>query len=207
MGTDKALLRVEGVTLLARAVGALRVRFARLLVAVSSDGAPPRVEAEISRLRRDAGSELELTVVRDRRSGQIGPLAGVEASLAELRGEAGFFIAVDHAVVDLEFVAELLRRAAEPGCCGVVPRFEGELQGAYAVYHKVLLPAVSALLDQDGRRLGALALLEGVRILDVVGADAPPGVPDGAFRCRHPPGRLFANLNRPEDVLEFDAGD
>jgi len=169
-GSDKALARLDGQTLLERVALSLAACSPRLLVA------PP------GKYRLGDWQQ-----VPDTRPGE-GPLAGLEAGLGALDPDTwAAFSAVDLPHLTPEF---WLRLAApiRPGTQAVVGlSADGRRQPLAALYHTSALETVTALLDAGERRM--LALLERVSVAQVgwdeLGQVAP---------------RAYQNVNHEEDL-------
>jgi molybdopterin-guanine dinucleotide biosynthesis protein A len=140
MGRSKALLPVQGTTLVEWLVGRLEPSFQELLVAAEEAGQLP------AGLRRH--------FVADHRPG-AGPLAGIEAGLAAARHPTLVALACDMPHVTPALAARLA--AAVAGYDAAVPRFGGRPEPACAAYRRGALPAISAALD-EGRRKSADSL-------------------------------------------------
>ncbi len=180
MGTDKALIEVDGVSLLERMVKTLERHFAR--VHISIDPSRPYPTAAVPG-------------IPDARPG-AGPLEGVRAALDRLRAPA-LFAAVDLPHVSRELVIALWREGTLPGRRGAVPRWAGGLEPAFAVYGPRLLDDLEALLARGPGGLREIADLPGVAVLDLEDAEVRRRVfPGGAPDLR----ALFRNLNTPEDL-------
>lgn len=174
MGMDKALLRIDGASLTARAVAALAARFGEVLVA--ANGGPADAEA------RTAGARP----VPDRIAGG-GPLAGIAGALAAARSEAVLVIPCDLPEIDFGLVDLLL--AAPAGFDCAVPLVGADSGGRplweplFALYRKSALPAMDEALA-EGRR-GVQALLPRLRVRPV------------DFN------RPLPNLNTPDDLRSW----
>ena len=183
MGADKALLEIDGVSLLARMVGVLGRIFARVHLSIDPARTYPAIPA---------------SPIPDARPG-AGPLEGVRAALAHL-GAPALFAAVDLPWVSAELAAALWEAGTLPGRRGAVPRWERGIEPAFAVYGPGLLTEIVALLARGGGRFQDLAGLPGVEVLDLadprtrarIFAGAAPDLAD-----------LFRNLNTPEDLSAF----
>jgi molybdopterin-guanine dinucleotide biosynthesis protein A len=133
--------------------------------------------------------------IPDARAG-AGPLEGVRAALAHL-GAPALFAAVDLPAVSVELAAALWEAGTLPGRRGAVPRWEGGIEPAFAVYGPGLLPEVEALLGRGVGRFRDLAGMSGVEVLDL----ADPRTRARIFAGAAPdPAVLFRNLNTPEDL-------
>ena len=116
MGRDKALLEMDGETLVARAVRSLGEVCAE--VGIAGGG------AELARFGR---------VVPDVKVG-CGPLGGIVGALEVTRFEWNLFLAVDVPFVPVEVWLGLLARAEENDAVGVMARVEGRVQPLCAAY-------------------------------------------------------------------------
>jgi molybdopterin-guanine dinucleotide biosynthesis protein A len=197
MGTEKAVLKVGGATLVERLLTALAPRFRHLLVSVAKSGPSPALREAIERAAK--ALKQEIGILEDRVSGR-GPLAGLEAALDSLAACGAFFVPVDVPLVSWPLVSALWKAASSPGCVGSLPRWSRGLEPAYAVYSKKLLPRVQRLLRSGPRSLQALLELEGIEVLDLedeivktrVFGPSPPSFRD-----------LFRNLNTPEELEDW----
>ena len=186
MGRDKALMQLEGGTLLELALQKLR----------TLGGRPPRI----------VGSRKELSaygeVIADRSPGD-GPLAGIEAALAASSSALNLFLAVDLPLIPPPFLTWLLARAQTTGARVTIPRIGGFPQPLCAVYHRNLLTPVSAAIAAGNRK-----------VMPVMSAAAPRSEDRDVFEVERvaaafpdllactplPPFRWFLNCNTPEDI-------
>lgn len=172
-GGEKALLELEGVTLLERVARVLSGLFDEVLVAT------PHPEAL-------AGAAGGLPLVRDAHPG-AGPLAGIHAALAASSRPHAFVASCDLPFLDGRVVSAIAARAGEADV--VMPRIGGRYHPLHALYSTDLAGEADRLLGL-GRR-AVRALTDGRRVLYLTGAD-----------LAHLPGheRSFTNLNTPEDL-------
>jgi len=185
MGADKALIRVDGVTLLERAVGLLAGIFTGVHLSIDP---------------RRPYSWLQVPRIPDSRP-DLGPLEGVRAALERIRRPA-LFAAVDLPGISRELALGLWSAGTMPGSRGAVPRWARGLEPALAVYTPSLLPEIGQLIRMGSRGLKALGGLPGVHILDLEVEEVRRSI----FRCSPPPpAALFRNLNTPEDVSRFQS--
>ena len=171
MGTDKALLEVEGEPLGARVLRALREACETVLVA-SGDG-------------RRLGA-LGAPQVADALP-EAGPLAGIVAGL-----EAASTALVAVVAVDMPFAsAAVLTLLAERwnGEDAVVPVTDQGPEPLHAVYATSAAPTLRRLLDQ-----GVLSIRRALEAIDTVFVEEPD------WRAADPSGRFAFNVNRPEDL-------
>jgi len=138
MGHDKALLPLDGQTLVETAVAQLRPHFADVLISAHGpkDGYPAGVR-----------------VIRDRTPG-AGPLAAMASACAASRHDINFVRACDIPDMDVDLVTWMLRQARHADI--VVPRDGDHHQPLFAVYRKSVLPAMDAALAAGERRPAAI---------------------------------------------------
>lgn len=140
MGRDKALLVLDGMTLLERAARTLAAVTPRVLLAT---GAEPRY------------AELGLDHVLDGEPG-AGPLAGLAAALARIEHARIAFVCVlacDMPRVPVAVFPALLSRARAENVEACLVRTRGGLEPLCGVYHARCLPAVRAALARGERRM------------------------------------------------------
>ena len=188
MGTDKALVRIGGLTLIERAAAALGSIFSRVSVSIDPSRPYP---------------SLRLPQIPDAVRGR-GPIEGVRASLERLQAPV-FFAAVDLATSSgrpgwAGLARALWLEGAKPGRRGAVPRWAGGIEPAMALYTPSLLPDITHFVAGGRRSLRGLASLPGVTLLDL----EEEGVRRAVFPEGAPPlAALFRNLNSPEDVRDL----
>ena len=152
MGRDKALLVLEGETLVERCL--------RKLSEVADEVAIAGGTEALARFGR---------VVPDAEPG-CGPLGGIVAALAESRFEWNVFVPVDVPFVPVECLKELVAAAMDSGEAGMA-RVDGELQPLCAVYPKTMLPGLRRELDAGrGKVVLAVAAAGPVRVVDFADA-------------------------------------
>jgi len=168
MGSEKALLELGGGTVIERLVHLLGASFDRMIIATGAEPPSAGLEAALQGL---GGEGFDLMTVKDLRPDFAGPLAGVEAALTVVEGSHAFFVPVDILRPEDSLRRKLLDLSCREGFQGAVPRCGGVIQGAFAVYSRSLLPRISSLLDAGENRLGVLASLDGVEVVEVEPAD------------------------------------
>lgn len=152
-GSDKALARWQGRTLLEHVAASLAGCKVRLLVAPAGRYNQPG-----------------WCTVPERLPGE-GPLSGLEAALSHAPPGWVAFAGVDMPGLTPEYW-EALASAITPDVLAVQAVHEGRPQPLAALYHSTLRPHVSALLDTGERRLGRAAPEDRTALV--------PGL-DGAF--------------------------
>jgi molybdopterin-guanine dinucleotide biosynthesis protein A len=171
MGRDKALLPWEGATLLDHAVARLRT--------VCGD---VRILVGPARRYENRG----VPVVADRVP-DAGPLAGLDAALADAGGRPILFLGVDLPFVTCALLSAL--RASLAGADAAVPVVAGRPEPLCAAYGPGCLEAVRARLDAGERRM--TSFWPDISVREVREAELA-GLGDAVM--------LFRNLNRPEDL-------
>ncbi|MGC9417900.1 MAG: molybdenum cofactor guanylyltransferase MobA [Rhodovulum sp.] len=175
-GVDKALIRLNGETLLARVAARLGPQVAAL--GLSANG-PGRTYAAVG-----------LPVLPDAPPGDRGPLAGVLAGLdwaADGGAEALVTAAVDTPFLPPDLVARLL----DSGAPLAVAESGGRRHPTAALWPVSLRAELRAALDRGVRRLGGFAEAQGA-----VAVGFAPGA-DGIDP--------FFNINTPEDLARAEA--
>jgi molybdopterin-guanine dinucleotide biosynthesis protein A len=146
MGTDKALLAMDGRTLAEHVAEAVR----EAAGSVALIGDPARY------------GHLGYRVVADNFSGS-GPLAGIEAALRVSAAEWNLVAACDMPCVSVELFRLLLERAAGSEADCILPQGpSGRPEPLCAVYHRRCLPAVADALARGQRKV--TAALGGLRV-------------------------------------------
>ncbi|MBW4082202.1 molybdenum cofactor guanylyltransferase [Paenibacillus sp. S150] len=177
MGTDKALLRLGGMPLIAYSAARLSGIADNIVIACG--------EAE-----REAYRVFQLPLIPDIYPG-LGPLAGLHAALGQSHTE---WVAVQ--ACDLPFASKGLFThmletisggAAVQAVVPVTP--EGRVQPLLALYHKSILPVLEKSLLQ--RRLRVMEVLDAIGVHYVREGDYPEGPGTHALS--------LLNMNTPED--------
>jgi molybdopterin-guanine dinucleotide biosynthesis protein A len=137
MGADKARLELHGRTLLDHAVAALDRACGEVWLAT---GDTPRY------------AELGRRIVLDRSAG-LGPLAGLEAALANAPEGWVAILACDMPAVDALLVARLFEAAESGADDAVMLGSSAGVEPLCAVYHTRLAVCARAALDAGDRRM------------------------------------------------------
>jgi molybdopterin-guanine dinucleotide biosynthesis protein A len=135
LGRDKALLELNGETLLARAVRILASIVDEVIVLGPAD-------------RADHASGAR--VIPDERPGD-GPLPALATALREMRGERMIAVATDMPLLNPTLLRYVFDRSA--GYDVAVPRTGGRTQQLHAVYSRTCLPAIESQLKQDDLKI------------------------------------------------------
>lgn len=171
MGTDKALLKVGGRTLLETALSVVR--------SIAADAAVVGDRAKFSAFG---------TVIEDTYPG-AGPLAGIHAALRHSSADLNVILAVDLPFVSTELLSFLLDCAEETDAVVTVPRTASGFQPLCAVYR----PAFAAAAEE--------ALKEGKNKIDPLFSCVPTRIiSESELTAAGFAEKVFSNLNTPEDV-------
>lgn len=134
MGTDKALLELEGKTLLSRAVDLCSTFCDEILI--SSDAEQHRVGAH----------RLVADEVKD-----CGPMGGIYSCLKESANEWNFVLSVDAPFVTKDFVEFLVSQTRDFDA--VIPVNSGKKEPLIALYNKKILKDVKTQLDSGNYKM------------------------------------------------------
>ncbi|RME84007.1 MAG: molybdenum cofactor guanylyltransferase [Caldilineae bacterium] len=172
MGTNKALLELDGIPLIERVLAVVTTLTPDILI-VTNDPGPYRY--------------LNLPTVADREPGQ-GPLMGLYSGLLAAHGELALLVACDMPFLQRS-VLEYLLTGAE-GFDVIMPYSEDGLHPLCAVYRRrTCLPAIAHALAERKRKM--IAFLDEVRVRRVGLSELRPLDPDGLS---------LMNVNTPEDL-------
>lgn len=139
MGSNKALLPLDGSIVLEHVASAIAPAVSRVIVA-----AGPNV---------DAYQALGYTCVEDGYPGK-GPLAGLHAALEASETEWNLVCACDLPLIQPSFFTTLQRLAASDKTHrAIVPRLEGRVHPLVGIYHIDVLPSLEQCLIEDQLRV------------------------------------------------------
>ncbi|RXJ01901.1 molybdenum cofactor guanylyltransferase [Anaerobacillus alkaliphilus] len=140
MGTNKALLPIEGKANIERIVDSLGDEFTdRVLVTNSPD--------EYALLKE------KVKIVTDIYPG-LGPLSGIHAGLLASSAEYNVVVACDMPFVSKKLARLLVEKSV--GYQAAVPRFNGMRQPLFAVYHKSIVSEIEQFLKGNDFRVNNL---------------------------------------------------
>lgn len=170
MGYDKALMEVDGKSMLERGVELLRPHVREVLVI----GDPSKY------------APSHATVLSDERPG-LGPLGGIVTALKRARYVRCLVLACDLPVINDRLLVNL-KKELDKGADAVVPRHQGSIEPLAAAYHRRTIDAFEQCLQEKVLKMSAAIDRVGCAYLDI-----EPGK-DGW------PSELFRNLNTPADL-------
>ena len=178
MGTDKALVALDGRTLLARALDLARL--------VAPD---VRIVGDSAKFATFA--PVVEDVFRD-----CGPLGGIHAALRASSTELNLILAVDVPFVSLAFSQYLIRRALNSSAVATVPRAGGGWQPLCAVYRREFADAAEGALRAERCKIDALfdtVRVQAIEEVELAEAGFSP--------------RIFRNLNTKEELEAAASGE
>jgi len=171
MGTDKALLLLEGRTLLAITVERLHPVCSEILIVTNAPEAHAHPLAHL---------------VGDVFPGK-GSLGGIYSGLAAAKNSHCLVVACDMPFLNTRLLLYMSALAASYDV--VIPRFQGNLEPLHAIYSRACLPHIKALLDQDNLRVVDLFTRVQVRYLE-----------EEEWATLDPERLSFFNINTPQDL-------
>jgi molybdenum cofactor guanylyltransferase len=181
MGTDKALLEIDGQPLVAHVADTV----SKVCGPVAIVGDPGRYG--------DLALSMRLRVIPDSHAGQ-GPLAGIEAALSATNCEANLVVACDMPNLDPGILEELFAVQTAFAADCVVPQYaDRKTEPICAVYRRRCHSPIQEALES-----GVRSVIEAHRFLEARG-----------FALRYLPvtqSDRFANLNTPNDVERYRHG-
>lgn len=188
MGRDKARLPFAGSCLVSRALDILR----ELPLA-----SPPRIAGAHSDLSAFAPVIADLHAA-------CGPLSGIEAGLTATSQPLNVFLAIDLPFIPSGFLRWLLARATLTGAMVTCTSVLGRLQPLCAIYHRDLLPKVTASLGAGSYKVACLLdreLEQHSHSMDHLDMELAAAADSRIHTFSRLPWReWFRNLNSPQDL-------
>jgi molybdenum cofactor guanylyltransferase len=172
MGRAKAWLAFGGVPLLVHVAARLRPLVDEIVVVAAAEQDLPPLDARIVRDRLPAA----------------GPLPALVLGLETVTAARALVVGCDAALVSAGVLRLLLADAVRHDASATVPEWAGRLQPLVAVYHRRLLPALTALIARGERRLQSVAEVAGVHV-----------VRSERLRAVDPDGASFRTMNTPAE--------
>jgi molybdopterin-guanine dinucleotide biosynthesis protein A len=191
MGRDKAAVPLAGRPLLDHMLGKLEAL---------------GLKARVAGLRETAGSRAE--VMADAYPG-CGPLSGMETALRHSRSELVLVLGVDLPLLEIEFLAWLLERAASTGAVATIPKLLGEPQPLCGVYRRELLPWVTDALQAGDYKVMRMIERTAATAKDQGGAvdvfDSERLAATGAWSGARPCHLQWMNCNTPGELGQAES--
>ncbi|NJB67929.1 molybdenum cofactor guanylyltransferase [Desulfobaculum xiamenense] len=177
-GADKALIAIDGESLLERQTHILRQLSDDIMIAGHCGGPLPPSLRRVPDMLPVAG-----------------PLAGIHSALVHARHEWVLVVPCDAPFLNPDLL-RMLRDAATDDCDAAVPRQDdGFWHPLTAVYSRACIPAIEALAAQGMRQV--------IRLFDHVRTRA---VAIDALRGADPQLASFVNINTPDDMAALREG-
>lgn len=173
MGTDKALLEIEGRTMIEHVTGTLRNVFEEVVV-VSN------VPVKYSFLNLPVFPDI----VRN-----CGPLGGIHSALTHLDTPAVFVVSCDTPFISEGFIRHLVNSHNNHQLC--IPQVGKDIQPLCGIYKKSALPIITQRLHKHQFRVR--------EIFDLVDTTIIPIGPDLPFYNSN----LLRNFNTPKEFKQF----
>ena len=170
MGTDKALLALDGSTLLQRTRRLLESVCGSVFVLGSRE-----IYGSFGECLEDVFPEC-------------GPLGGIHAALLHSKTRLNLITAVDTPFLTEGFLKYLITRAAASSALVVTPRVAGRVQPLCSIYSREFLPIAEAALKAGEYKIASLFPAGRTLVLTEDDAGEFAGVAE-----------MFENLNTPED--------
>jgi len=175
MGTDKARLELEGVPVLASLVARLQPLCAGGVMVIR--------HAEQVLPDLPPSCRVEEDLISD-----CGALGGLYTALKKAETPWIFAVACDMPLLSPQLV-EWMRGQPAADAQVIVPIRDGFLEPLHALYSVSCLEAVEGALASGKRRMNSW--FDSVRVIRVS---------EELWRCVHPSGHSFLNVNRPHDL-------
>lgn len=177
MGSDKALLQLEGQTLLERTLGIARAAAPHVAVV-----GPRQLYCSYAVTIEDFYPNC-------------GPLSGIHAALNATRTDQNLILSVDMPAMTSEFLVWLRDRASACDELAVVPNVAGGLQPLCAVYRRELRLFAEEALQREDYKIGKMLSLAPVRYI------SGEEIAAGGFTPE-----IFCNVNTREEYEAVTQG-
>ncbi len=171
MGTNKAFMEFEGERLIVRTVRLFKELFEDVMIVTNSP---------LEYL--DLGVQLVTDIYKGK-----GSLGGIFTGLFFAPSEHAFVAPCDMPFLNKQFIAAMIRQTTNYDI--VVPELAAGLQPLHAVYSKRCLPVIRKCIMTN--QLKITSFYKGFHILTL---------DEHAIRPFDPEGRMFLNINSPEDL-------
>lgn len=144
MGQNKALMMIDGVSVIERIAIELETITDELLIVTNTF---------------HTFDYLNIPMVEDEQKGK-GPLAGIQAGLKASQSEKNLIVACDMPFISSSLGALLLEELEDYQVA--IPKFEGRMHPLFGAYRKDALPAVSQSLEKNELRM--MSLLQNLHV-------------------------------------------
>lgn len=175
MGRDKAMLEIDGVTMISRAIDLIR---------------GVGVEPVVVGMPVEFARQTKTRVIADQWP-DSGPLGGIATALRDSQEIWNLVIACDMPYLTREWLRFLLDTVRACTADAIVPMNERGVEPLCAIYHKRAEPAIRTALENGIRKV-----IDGLSTLKV------EYVERAAWKAFDSEGLLFKNMNEPADYEE-----
>ena len=172
MGTNKAFLAIDGSRLIDKTINIYREIFPEIII-VTND---PLAYIEFT----------DVAIVTDIYKGK-GPLGGIYTGLFYSKNNYAFVSPCDMPHLNKDFIEYMTAQTDKYEV--IVPELSEGYQPLHAIYSRNCLPSIKRLLLLD--KLKITGFYRDMRVLTI---------PEKQIELFNPNGRLFQNINTPEDV-------
>ena len=172
MGTNKAFLEIDGSRLIDKTINIYREIFSEIIIVTN-----------------DPLSYIEFTdaaIVTDIYKGK-GPLGGIYTGLFYSKNDYAFVSACDMPFLNKDFIIYLTEQTGKHDI--IVPELPEGFQPLHAIYSQNCLSHIKKMLIAD--KLKITGFYKEVRLLSI---------PEEKIKPFNQDGRLFLNINTPEDL-------
>ncbi|HOX14724.1 MAG TPA: molybdenum cofactor guanylyltransferase [Smithellaceae bacterium] len=172
MGGNKAFLKIDGERLIDKTLSVYRQIFPEIII-VTND---PLSYIEFT----------DATIVTDLHKGK-GPLGGIYAGLFYAKHQHAFTCSCDMPFLNEAFIAYMIGQSEKHDV--IVPELPEGYQPLHAIYSRNCLPSIRRLILMD--KLKITGFYRDMRVLPIS---------EEQIRSFNEDGRLFQNLNTPEEL-------
>jgi molybdopterin-guanine dinucleotide biosynthesis protein A len=173
-GINKAFIEVGGERLIDRTLRVYRSLFEEIIISTNSP---------LEYL------ELDARIVTDIYRGK-GPLGGIHSGLLHATCEHAFVSACDMPYLSEEFIHYMIAQTGDNDL--VVPVTASGFESLHAIYSRKCLPVIESQIERNELKISLLFRKFKTR-----------EIRSDEIQRFDPEGKLFANLNRPDDIKEI----
>lgn len=173
-GRNKALEKIDGMTLIERVCSIFSSVFPQLLVVTNSP---------------DEYVFLNIPITGDIIQG-LGPIGGIYSGLCSMKTQAGFFVACDMPYLNRDLICYMTDISG--GYDAVVPKIDWMLEPLHALYTRKCIPEIGTEIESHKRQIINCFSRFNVRY-----------VYEDEIRMFDPEVRSFLNINNPGDIAKM----
>ncbi len=170
-GMNKALVKIDGISLIERVIRVLEPLFRDLILITNTP---------------DEYAHLRLPMYGDLIKG-LGPIGGIYTALSNIPHEAGFFVACDMPLLSQTLISHMVEVRGNFDV--VVPRISGRMETLHALYGKGCLSSIKRQIDSREYQI--------IRIFKEVHVQY---MEEEEIRKFDSDLKSFINVNRPEEL-------